>query len=420
MIFLFQPIFCSTLQETLLNIAQLASTWLTVNIAIGRYFAICRPLHAKGFISIKGIRMAILSIFLLSILFNIPKLFFLFYENQDCHQMLYEGGVFETKPTPSTTQHPFLFEHALPDYSTVKPTSLLGDKKSHLDYLNQDLMQSNKHKTNKHKVTYTYQMDHECGCQFTIKRITKINKSSILSISYMILTSIFYIFLPLVILSVCNICLIIALRKSYRMQRLYRANKSNKDNGQRITTALIVVIMFFIVLVIPPDLIIFTKNFVSSSFLLINVRVTNLLLLTNFSFNFILYCVINTKFRSSLKALLTCQWFSKSSRERCTDSYSQTTASNTFAQIHKISSSEERPKTTKFSSMMRMKNMKIGKTTGHLKNKNNKNKNRMKFNVNTVNSNIQSDHIHQCNLPCPQSICHQSYIHKTPSNDRYK
>ncbi|ESO11531.1 hypothetical protein HELRODRAFT_166532 [Helobdella robusta] len=63
-------------QEGILNVLQLTSTWLTVNMAVGRYFAICRPLHARGYISLKGTRIAVVCILLGSTLVNLPRFFY--------------------------------------------------------------------------------------------------------------------------------------------------------------------------------------------------------------------------------------------------------------------------------------------------------------------------------------------------------
>ena len=47
------------------NLFSHTSTWLTVIIAVGRYAAICHPLHARQFVHAKGMRAAIVMTFLL-------------------------------------------------------------------------------------------------------------------------------------------------------------------------------------------------------------------------------------------------------------------------------------------------------------------------------------------------------------------
>jgi len=59
--------------QGLINVFQVSSTWLTVNMALGRYFAICRPLHARGYINARGTLLTVLFIFLGSAVFNVPR-----------------------------------------------------------------------------------------------------------------------------------------------------------------------------------------------------------------------------------------------------------------------------------------------------------------------------------------------------------
>jgi len=59
--------------QGLINVFQVSSTWLTVNMALGRYFAICRPLHARGYINARGTLLTIVLIFLGATAFNLPR-----------------------------------------------------------------------------------------------------------------------------------------------------------------------------------------------------------------------------------------------------------------------------------------------------------------------------------------------------------
>ena len=58
--------------EALLNTFLFTSTWLTVAMATARYFAVCHPIHARGFIDIRCTKVLIISIYVVSILFNLP------------------------------------------------------------------------------------------------------------------------------------------------------------------------------------------------------------------------------------------------------------------------------------------------------------------------------------------------------------
>ena len=59
--------------QGLINVFQVSSTWLTVNMALGRYFAICRPLHARGYINARGTRLTVALIFIGATIFNLPR-----------------------------------------------------------------------------------------------------------------------------------------------------------------------------------------------------------------------------------------------------------------------------------------------------------------------------------------------------------
>ena len=51
------------------------SCWLTVVMALARYFAICRPIHARAFISLRGTRVTLASVFVAAVVFNLPLFF---------------------------------------------------------------------------------------------------------------------------------------------------------------------------------------------------------------------------------------------------------------------------------------------------------------------------------------------------------
>ena len=70
--------------EPLLNIFLLSSTWMVVIMASARYLAICRPLHARGYINLKGTALAIFLVFLLSFLFNLPQFWHFNIVNKPC------------------------------------------------------------------------------------------------------------------------------------------------------------------------------------------------------------------------------------------------------------------------------------------------------------------------------------------------
>jgi len=54
---------------------QMTTVWLTVLVSGERYVAICRPLHAAIVCTVSRVRLAVLSIIVVSILFNVPRYF---------------------------------------------------------------------------------------------------------------------------------------------------------------------------------------------------------------------------------------------------------------------------------------------------------------------------------------------------------
>ena len=70
--------------EPLLNIFLLSSTWLVVIMASARYLAICRPLHARGYINLKGTALAIFLVFFFSTVVNLPQFWHVNTISQPC------------------------------------------------------------------------------------------------------------------------------------------------------------------------------------------------------------------------------------------------------------------------------------------------------------------------------------------------
>lgn len=258
--FLFSPLeshfslYFKIYQEALVNVFLLCSTWLTVNMALGRYFAICHPLQARGFISLRGTRVAVACVFFGSIVCNLPRFWHFFLDSIPCERLV--PGTVQTLPT-------------------------------------------------------------RCDCQFRSKTTTALYKNNRFVFGYGLFCSVVSIFVPLVILTFCNVCLIRALRHSYRMQSMYRANKPS-DSGHRITPTLIALIVLFTVLVAPADLVVFARLVDGKSYATFRTvtKVTNLLLLINFAINFVLYCVVNVQFRKTVREIVLCSWYGNQGRQR--------------------------------------------------------------------------------------------------------
>ena len=64
-----------TYNNAIINTFILASTWLTVTLAVGRYFAVCYPLRAREVLGMTCAKRTITAVGLVCVLFNIPRFF---------------------------------------------------------------------------------------------------------------------------------------------------------------------------------------------------------------------------------------------------------------------------------------------------------------------------------------------------------
>ena len=107
------------------------------------------------------------------------------------------------------------------------------------------------------------------------------------------------IIVPVIILIYCTTHIIVALRKSQRLRRNHTDSVTCSRNI--VTNILCVIVIFYVILVIPAEIITFIKYFTEETFsrttYSLLVSVCNALQAVNFSFNFVLYCIINVHFR---------------------------------------------------------------------------------------------------------------------------
>ncbi len=133
---------------------------------------------------------------------------------------------------------------------------------------------------------------------------------------------------PVCILAFCNIQLIRALRASARMRQECRVHGGRQQPGSRITPTLIAIVLMFIFLMTPSEIINFTIDVLhmESKYEALILVITNLMNTINFSVNFVLYCVVNVHFRSTLVNLLSCCRKADSRRKYAASSYSAITS----------------------------------------------------------------------------------------------
>ncbi|ELU01296.1 hypothetical protein CAPTEDRAFT_201218 [Capitella teleta] len=59
--------------QAVINVLVVSSTWLTVVMAVSRYFAICHPLHARLIVGMKFAKASILAVFIGSVALVLPR-----------------------------------------------------------------------------------------------------------------------------------------------------------------------------------------------------------------------------------------------------------------------------------------------------------------------------------------------------------
>ena len=118
--------------------------------------------------------------------------------------------------------------------------------------------------------------------------------------------------IPLILLTTCNIYLIKALKKSHLLRRsgAPNATSSTLESSRRLTAILVGLVIMYISLVSPAEIVNLVKNTILDNskerthiYNLI-VSIVNFLQVINFAFNFMLYCSVNSQFRSTFRQLL--------------------------------------------------------------------------------------------------------------------
>lgn len=98
------PLYYRMIHTPLFNLFILCSTWLTVFMSIARFLAICYPLQARIFISLRGTKVGILVVALASIGLNMPRFWHYKLESYSCAD---ECTCYEKKPTELFTKGKF-------------------------------------------------------------------------------------------------------------------------------------------------------------------------------------------------------------------------------------------------------------------------------------------------------------------------
>ena len=130
---------------------------------------------------------------------------------------------------------------------------------------------------------------------------------------YRLLWAIVGNFIPLVLLLSFNICICRKIHQSYKYrQKFHDHRKSKPDSNYTLTVTLIVIVVMFLILVAPSEIVLYiaqlnhatdTKLYNSAEIIM------NFMQSVNFSVNFILYCIISSYFRRTLRHIVCCKWY---------------------------------------------------------------------------------------------------------------
>ena len=90
-------------------------------------------------------------------------------------------------------------------------------------------------------------------------------------------------------------------------RRLGSSNTRSRDSSHKVTLTLIVIVLLLLFLASPAEILRYINPFQSMGPVgPIIASVTNLMQLSNFAFNFVLYCLVNAGFRNEAKAIFYC------------------------------------------------------------------------------------------------------------------
>jgi hypothetical protein len=150
-------------------------------------------------------------------------------------------------------------------------------------------------------------------CYFQQNGILKQEKRDIV---YLQIYFIFAFIIPLVILAYCNVHLVKEIYRSTQRDRHTNGRDSDPGGKFVVTLTLLIIVVFHVIFVGPSEVANFWKESVMAGELYssydIGTDVCNILQSVNFAMNFVLYAVINVKFRRVIREIICGTYFSAS------------------------------------------------------------------------------------------------------------
>ena len=221
----------NTYSAAVINTWLLCSSWITVTLAVCRYFAVCKPLQAQCYRPSMG--KLVFAVLIGSILLNLPR----YWKDSINSVPCIEGG--------------------RSYYSKVGPLQGTPD------------------------------------------------------LIYMWIYFVLAIVVPVFVNIYCTANLIVTLQESHKL-RLEHSTCAATSSRNIVTNILCTIIIFYVILVIPAEILSFVTYFVKDTYSLtvlmhlgLAVSSCNALQAINFSFNFLLYCIMNVHFRKVTRDIIS-------------------------------------------------------------------------------------------------------------------
>jgi hypothetical protein len=271
--------------NAVVNTFVLSSTWLTVTMAASRYLAICHPLRARQFIGKRFAVASLASVFVVCLLFNLPRLF-----REEPRTIVKNYDTLTGNGTsPSSTVVYFVYPGPLRrnrkfeqvyDWmyfvlGIVLPLITLVFCNAHLCAALRRSLRMRKESGSSGATRFSFRSKSVGGTSATETTTTIAKNGSLLC------------------------------RGSIRRCRGERA-------AVRLTMTLVIIVVMYVTLFVPAELFNFFTDHVNGCRSRVTVYNTalafgNLLQAVNFAVNFVLYCAVNTHFRQTMCRLAGCE-----------------------------------------------------------------------------------------------------------------
>lgn len=142
--------------------------------------------------------------------------------------------------------------------------------------------------------------------------IIPLGNDTIADTTYRVVWAILGNFIPLILLVGFNICICRKIHQSYQYRKKFHFDRSSsQDTNFTLTTTLIVIVVMFLILVAPSEIVLHIASMIHSENYRSIEAIMNFMQSVNFSVNFILYCIISSYFRKTLRHIVCCYWWNQ-------------------------------------------------------------------------------------------------------------